>query len=107
MLITTLVFEQMSLHFEGAMGGHCNRKTERQMTKSQMRPISKDITKHYQIAYNSLSYTLFAFIVIIPISSIVNPDLFQPSAISFKEVLIVDKVIEPANMVIVNVSYYP
>ena len=33
MMITTLVFEQMSLRFEGAMGFHCNRKTERQMTK--------------------------------------------------------------------------
>ena len=33
MMITTLVFEQMSLRFEGAMGCHCNRKTERQMTK--------------------------------------------------------------------------
>ena len=29
----TLVFEQMSLRFESAMGFHCNRKTERQMTK--------------------------------------------------------------------------
>ena len=26
-----------------------------------MRPISKDITKHYQIACSSMSYTLFAF----------------------------------------------
>ena len=26
-----------------------------------MRPIGKDITKHYQIACNSMSYTLFAF----------------------------------------------
>ena len=33
MMITTLVFVQMSLRFEGAMGFHCNRKTERQMTK--------------------------------------------------------------------------
>ena len=33
MMITTLVFDQMSLRFEGAMGFHCNRKTERQMTK--------------------------------------------------------------------------
>ena len=33
MMITTLVFEQMSLRFEGAMGFHCNRKTKRQMTK--------------------------------------------------------------------------
>lgn len=33
MMITTLVFEQMSLRFEGAMGFHCNRETERQMTK--------------------------------------------------------------------------
>ena len=33
MMITTFVFEQMSLRFEGAMGFHCNRKTERQMTK--------------------------------------------------------------------------
>ena len=33
MMITTLVFEQMSLRFEGAMGFHCNRKTEMQMTK--------------------------------------------------------------------------
>ena len=35
MMITTLVFEQMSLRFEGAMGFHCNRKTERQMTKRE------------------------------------------------------------------------
>ena len=27
----------------------------------QMRPIGKDITKHYQIACISMSYTLFAF----------------------------------------------
>ena len=33
MMITTLVFVQMALRFEGAMGFHCNRKTERQMTK--------------------------------------------------------------------------
>ena len=33
MMITTLFFVQMSLRFEGAMGFHCNRKTERQMTK--------------------------------------------------------------------------
>ena len=33
MMITTLVFVQMSLRFEGAMGFHCNRKTERQITK--------------------------------------------------------------------------
>ena len=33
MVITTLVFEQMPLRFEGAMGFHCNRKTEKQMTK--------------------------------------------------------------------------
>ena len=33
MMITTLVFVQMSLRFEGAMGFHCNRKTERQMTR--------------------------------------------------------------------------
>ena len=33
MMITTLVFEQMFLRSEGAMGFHCNRKTERQMTK--------------------------------------------------------------------------
>lgn len=26
-----------------------------------MRPIGKDITKHYQIACSSMSYTLFAF----------------------------------------------
>ena len=26
-----------------------------------MRPISKDITKHYQIACSSMSYTLFVF----------------------------------------------
>ena len=26
-----------------------------------MRQISKDITKHYQIACSSMSYTLFAF----------------------------------------------
>ena len=26
-----------------------------------MRPISKDITKHYQIACSSMSYTPFAF----------------------------------------------
>ena len=35
MMITTLVFEQMSLRLEGAMGFHCNRKTERQMTKRE------------------------------------------------------------------------
>ena len=33
MMITTLVFVQMSLRFEGAMRFHCNRKTERQITK--------------------------------------------------------------------------
>lgn len=27
-----------------------------------MRPIGKDITKHYQIACSSMSYTLFHFI---------------------------------------------
>ena len=26
-----------------------------------MRPLGKDITKHYQIACSSMSYTLFAF----------------------------------------------
>ena len=36
MMITTLVFVQMSLRFEGAMGFHCNRKTERQMTKESL-----------------------------------------------------------------------
>ena len=34
---------------------------ESDLRGGQMRPISKDITKHYQIACSSMSYTLFAF----------------------------------------------
>ena len=33
MMITTSIFEQMCSRVEGAMGLHCNRKSERQMTK--------------------------------------------------------------------------
>ena len=29
-----------------------------------MRPIGKDITKHYQIACSSMSYTLFLFLAV-------------------------------------------
>ena len=51
----------------------------------QMRPIGKDITKHYQIACISMSYTLFAFcrlmfsmclLFLFPDFVIVSPKIF-------------------------------
>ena len=42
-----------------------------------MRPLGKDITKHYQIACSSMSYTLFAFY---PKSVIVYSNIFYTFA---------------------------
>ena len=36
MMITSSIFEQMYLRFEGAMGSHCNRETGIQMKKESM-----------------------------------------------------------------------